>query len=95
MQRLLAELDGSTDRSARFRTVMALVGGEGVHTFEGAVEGVITAAPRGIKGFGYDPVFVPEGGDRTFAEMDSAAKNAISHRAKAVAALLRHLATAR
>ncbi|MBL7982496.1 MAG: RdgB/HAM1 family non-canonical purine NTP pyrophosphatase [Flavobacteriales bacterium] len=95
IHRLLAELQGRSDRSARFRTVVALVGSNGVHTFEGVVEGAIAYAPMGSKGFGYDPVFVPEDGGLTFAEMDSAAKNAISHRARAVQALVRYLAAAR
>jgi len=92
---LLAELQGRSDRSARFRTVIALVGPNGVRTFEGVVEGAIAHAPKGSNGFGYDPVFVPEGGGYTFAEMDSAEKNAISHRARAVQALVRYLAAAR
>jgi XTP/dITP diphosphohydrolase len=95
MQRLLAELQGRSDRSARFRTVIALVGPNGVRTFEGVVEGAIEHAPKGSKGFGYDPLFVPEGGALTFAEMDSVEKNAISHRARAVQALVHYLAAAR
>lgn len=95
MQRLLAELQGRSDRSARFRTVIALVGPNGVRTFEGVVEGAIEHAPKGSKGFGYDPLFVPEGGALTFAEIDSVEKNAISHRARAVQALVHYLAAAR
>jgi XTP/dITP diphosphohydrolase len=92
MARLLAALEGEADRRARFRTVLALVDGTGVHTFEGVVEGRIIGAPRGTGGFGYDPIFVPDQGDRTFAELDKEAKNAISHRGRAVALLVRHLA---
>jgi XTP/dITP diphosphohydrolase len=66
-----------------------------VRTFEGVVEGAIEHAPKGSKGFGYDPLFVPEGGALTFAEMDSVEKNAISHRARAVQALVHYLAAAR
>jgi XTP/dITP diphosphohydrolase len=95
MQRLLSELQGRSVRSARFRTVVALVGPDGPRTFEGAVEGTIAHAPRGTKGFGYDPVFVPDGSDLTFAEMDPTAKNAISHRARAVQALVTYLAGTR
>ena len=61
---------------------------------EGVLEGVIAEAPRGHHGFGYDPVFVPSGGTRTYAELDDAEKNAISHRARAVAALREQLRTA-
>ena len=88
--RLLHDLDGVEDRSARFRTVVALVdpdGGEMV--VEGVFEGRITTEPRGDAGFGYDPVF--EVGDRTIAEMPEDEKNTISHRAKALQALARAL----
>ena len=95
MQRLLAELHGRSDRSARFRTVVALVGPDGARAFVGTVEGIIAHAPRGTKGCGYDPVFVPDGSDLTFAEMDPTAKNAISHRARAVQALVTYLAGTR
>ena len=91
--KLLEQLAGHPDRSARFRTVVALAGADGnMHEFEGAVEGHITAAPGGSGGFGYDPIFAPlEGDGRTFAEMSSAEKNQISHRARAVAGLLAFL----
>lgn len=88
MAKLLVALDGVADRKARFRTVLALVDASGVRTFEGEVEGSITTEPRGSCGFGYDPVFMPEGGMLTFAEMDVAAKNAISHRGLALRALV-------
>ncbi len=75
-------------RRARFRCVLALArGGEVVRTFEGAVEGVIAPDSAGEGGFGYDPLFVPEGGTRTFAEMASAEKHALSHRGRALAGL--------
>ncbi|SFQ19022.1 RdgB/HAM1 family non-canonical purine NTP pyrophosphatase [Hymenobacter arizonensis] len=91
--KLLQELRGATDRSARFRTVVALARADGsVQEFAGEVMGHITEEPRGTGGFGYDPVFVPAEGDgRTFAEMSGAEKNRISHRARAVAGLLAFL----
>ena len=93
--KLLHELAGRPDRSACFRTVVALAGAGGtVHTFTGEVAGHITAAPRGGGGFGYDPVFAPTEGDgRTFAEMSGTEKNRSSHRARAVARLLAFLRT--
>jgi XTP/dITP diphosphohydrolase len=81
---LLRNLEGAADRSARFRTVIALILDGREHLFEGTVEGRIIEEYRGTEGFGYDPVFIPEGCDRTFAEMPAAEKNAISHRARAV-----------
>lgn len=92
MEKLLMELAPSTDRRARFRTVIALIDDTGEHLFEGIVEGTITSAPRGSGGFGYDPVFLPEMSDLTFAELPLEKKNAISHRAKAVWKLARYLA---
>ena len=88
--KLLRELTGAADRSARFRTVVALAGADGsMHEFAGEVAGYITEEARGTGGFGYDPVFVPAEGDgRTFAEMSGTEKNRISHRARAVAGLL-------
>ena len=80
---LLRKLDGAADRSARFRTVVAFVDGDEVHYFEGVCEGHIATAPRGDQGFGYDPLFVPAGETRTFAEMPADEKNAISHRKRA------------
>ena len=84
MALLLKNMEGVKNRKARFRTVIALIlNGEG-YLFEGVVNGVITEQPRGAAGFGYDPLFVPDGYTTTFAEMDSEAKNAISHRGLAV-----------
>ena len=71
-------------RTARFRTVIALIQGTDEHLFEGIVEGHIATEERGTEGFGYDPVFAPEGGEKTFAELGVEAKNCISHRARAV-----------
>ncbi|MEM1041427.1 MAG: RdgB/HAM1 family non-canonical purine NTP pyrophosphatase [Bacteroidota bacterium] len=83
--RLLRDLDRATDRSARFRTVLAFAGGGEVRFFEGVCSGAITESGRGEGGFGYDAVFQPEGETRTFAEMPPEAKNAISHRGRALA----------
>lgn len=86
--KLLRMLEGQAVCTARFRTVIALVGPEGEEVHEGEVRGTIIPTPRGTGGFGYDPVFVPEGADRTFAEMDATEKNAISHRGRAVRRLV-------
>lgn len=91
MAKLLREMEGLEDRSARFRTVVALIDASGEYTFEGEVRGVITTEPRGTNGFGYDPVFLPEMSDLTFAELDGKMKNAISHRGQAVWKLVRFL----
>lgn len=88
---LLKNLSGESNRSARFRTVITLVGLDGTRTFEGVVNGVILREARGSAGFGYDPVFQPEGYDKTMAEMTLDEKNAISHRALAVKKLVAYL----
>ena len=82
--KLLREMEGKTDRTARFRTVIALIEGGSEHCFEGIVEGVITTEERGEGGFGYDPMFQPEGYTQTFSELSPEEKNAISHRGRAV-----------
>ena len=87
MAKLLQELAGQSDRSAQFRTVIALILNGTEYLFEGIVRGKITKQPKGTEGFGYDPVFIPEGYDQTFAEMSARDKNAISHRGRAVAQL--------
>ena len=84
MALLLRNLGGMADRSARFRTVIAYVDVRGLKCVEGEVKGVIIEAPRGTGGFGYDPVFLPEMSDLTFAELPLAKKNAVSHRAQAM-----------
>lgn len=84
VNKLLDELRGKSDRSAQFRTVIAFVDGEDEHFFEGICRGRIIDEKRGDKGFGYDPVFVPEGYEKTFAELSSEEKNKISHRGRAV-----------
>ncbi len=83
IKKLLENLKGETDRSARFRTVIAYVRGEEVFTFEGIIEGTIGEEPKGREGFGYDPVFIPRGYDQTFAQLSISVKNKISHRARA------------
>lgn len=92
---LLHRLGDRADRRARFRTVISLRIGEDAYFFDGAVEGEIGYERRGSGGFGYDPLFTPNGHDRTFAQMRAAEKNAISHRAIAVAKLAEFLKTDR
>jgi len=83
--KLLVEMQGKTDRRAKFSTVIAFIDeNENRHFFRGEVEGEIAVAPRGTNGFGYDPIFIPEGSERTFAEMTSEEKNEISHRSRAL-----------
>ena len=95
VSKLLRALDGTTDRAARFRCVIALArDGKVIHVGSGSVEGQIAEAREGTNGFGYDPVFIPEGFDRTFAELGAKVKDAISHRARAVEAVKNFLATA-
>ena len=84
MRKALDELQNQTDRSARFRTVIALIIGEEEYLLEGSIEGTIICEPRGKAGFGYDPIFVPQGYSETFAEMSADVKNSISHRAEAI-----------
>lgn len=84
MRKVLKEMENQSDRSANFRTVIALILGEKEFLFNGAVEGKLTEEARGNAGFGYDPIFIPEGYTETYAEMKPDMKNTISHRAKAV-----------
>ena len=91
IRKLLHELEGKDNRKARFRTVFALIINGKEHLFEGIVKGEIIATKRGTSGFGYDPVFVPEGFTQTFAEMSDAQKNKISHRAIGVNKLCKFL----
>ena len=96
MTKLLNELGKNTNRNARFRTVIALLLTDGDEVkevlFEGIAKGKIIDERRGKEGFGYDPIFQPEGYDVTFAELGNEAKNKISHRAKAVEKLAEYLA---
>ncbi|WP_422361473.1 non-canonical purine NTP diphosphatase [Reichenbachiella sp.] len=88
---LLKNLGPHSNKTARFRTVITLNLEGKTHQFEGIVNGRIVSELKGKKGFGYDPIFVPEGYDQTFAEMSSESKNAISHRGRAVAKLVEFL----
>ncbi|MBE6207213.1 MAG: non-canonical purine NTP diphosphatase [Rikenellaceae bacterium] len=88
---LLKNLAGKENRRARFRTVISLIEGGEEHLFEGIVEGHIIDHESGEEGFGYDPLFVPDGFDRTFAEMTAEEKNAVSHRGRAVRKLVAYL----
>lgn len=91
MVRLLKELGDNNNRRARFRTVIALIQQGKVHEFEGIVNGNIISERRGGEGFGYDPIFQPDGYDQTFAEMGAETKNQISHRARATQKLANYL----
>ena len=88
---LLKNLEGAENRRARFRTVISLLQGGEEHLFEGIVEGRIIDREAGHEGFGYDPLFVPDGYTKTFAEMTTEEKNAVSHRARAVRKLAAYL----
>ena len=88
---LLHNLEGKENRRARFRTVISLIMDGEEHLFEGIVEGRIAESEAGCGGFGYDPLFVPDGFDCTFAEMSAEQKNAISHRGRAVQKLVEFL----
>ena len=88
----LRELEGKSDRGAQFRTVITLIRGPKTLQVEGVVRGQIAEKESGNGGFGYDPVFIPEGHDCTFAEMSEAEKNAISHRGRALQELVKRLA---
>lgn len=88
IRKLLLKMEGVNERSARFRTVISLILSGKEYQFEGVAEGTITQKTSGVKGFGYDPVFIPSGYEVTFAEMDLSIKNQISHRSKAVRQLV-------
>ena len=92
IDKLLNALGGKNDRSARFRTVIALIFKGQEYLFEGTVKGNIISVRRGFEGFGYDPVFIPDGYDITFAEMPLETKNKISHRSVAFSGLMNFLA---
>ena len=90
---VLERMGDHANRTARFKTVISLYLNELQHFFEGSIEGQIIKERRGIDGFGYDPIFIPDGHDKTFAEMSAEQKNAISHRAIAVGKLAAYLKT--
>jgi XTP/dITP diphosphohydrolase len=100
VRKVLAELNHEENRKAKFRTVICLLQKQGVrdgiaevsqHLFQGEVRGEVITEQKGTNGFGYDPIFIPEGFSKTFAEMDASEKNAISHRAEAVRKFAEHL----
>lgn len=91
MKKILLEMQDVSNRRARFKTVISLVVDGKEELFEGLVNGTVLREKRGKKGFGYDPIFLPDGYDRTFAEMDQEEKGKISHRGIAVAKLVAYL----
>ncbi|WP_460968851.1 RdgB/HAM1 family non-canonical purine NTP pyrophosphatase [Spirosoma migulaei] len=93
IEKLLGKLGGTSNRKAQFVTVFTLVLHGVEYQFEGVIEGQILTEPRGTGGFGYDPVFQPDGYDRTFAEMSIEEKNGMSHRSRALAKMVAYLET--
>lgn len=93
MRKLLSKMLNVKDRTARFRTVISLIINGVEHQFEGRVEGRIATEKHGKEGFGYDPIFIPEGYDKSFAELGEEVKNQISHRARAVKKLAEYLSS--
>jgi XTP/dITP diphosphohydrolase len=93
IEKLLLELNGIENRKARFRTVITLILDGKHYAFEGDVSGNILTAQKGTEGFGYDPIFVPDGFEKTFAEMAFDQKNQMSHRSNAIKSLLEYLKT--
>lgn len=91
IEKLLSELKDQVNRKAQFRTIISLIMNNEVHYFQGLIRGEIISEKRGVEGFGYDSVFVPEGFSQTFAEMGAELKNKISHRALAVNKLISFL----
>jgi XTP/dITP diphosphohydrolase len=91
IDKLLRNLQNKENRKAQFRTVVCFIENGQQKLFEGTCKGIIIAERRGISGFGYDPVFVPEGSDKTFAEMSVEQKNIFSHRKKAIGKLISYL----
>ena len=91
MALLLRNMEGEENRKARFRTVIALILGDELTLMDGIVEGMITKEPSGEEGFGYDPVFMPENCNETFAMMSQEQKNSMSHRGRATAKLIDYL----
>ena len=91
MNKAIAKLEDQIDRSARFKTVIALIIDGTISTFEGIVNGQIIKERRGEGGFGYDPIFMPDGYEQTFGELPASEKNKISHRAIATKKLIDYL----
>ncbi len=88
---LLQNLSGKENRAAQFRTSITLILDSNMFQFDGVVQGKIAEEPKGNQGFGYDPIFIPEGYTQTFAELNSAEKNKISHRGRAIQQLVEYL----
>lgn len=93
MLKLLHDMEGIENRKAQFRTIISLILDKTEYKFEGIIKGIIITEKRGLSGFGYDPIFVPEGYSETFAELGDEIKNKISHRAQAVNKLCKFLFT--
>ena len=93
MRKLLSKMSNVKDRTARFRTVISLIINGVEHQFEGRVEGRIATEKHGKEGFGYDPIFIPEGYDKSFAELGEEVKNQISHRERAVKKVAEYLSS--
>ena len=91
MDKLLSSLENKDNRKAKFRTVIALIMDGNEYLFEGKVDGIILRSKKGTDGFGYDPIFLPEGFEQSFAEMEASHKNAISHRGRSVVKLAHFL----
>lgn len=91
MLKLLHDMKGIENRKAQFRTVISLIMDKTEYMFEGVIKGIIITEKRGLSGFGYDPIFIPEGYSETFAELGDEIKNKISHRAQAVNKLCKFL----
>lgn len=91
MALLLKNLAPHPNRAAQFKTVITYMDRDVIQSFTGIIKGIITETPRGTNGFGYDPIFIPEGSDKTFGEMELKEKNQFSHRAKATAQLVSFL----
>lgn len=91
IEKVLRELSGETNRKASFYAVIAYVTANEIQLFKGFVRGKITQTPLGVSGFGYDPIFVPDGFEMTFGQMDNSMKNKISHRAKAMEKFFNYL----
>lgn len=91
MLKLIQDMEGKENRRAQFRTVISLIFDENTYQFEGIIKGQIIEEKRGLSGFGYDPIFIPEGYHETFAELGDEIKNKISHRAQAVNKLCKFL----
>lgn len=92
VQRALSALEGAADRNAHYKAVICLITPSGTHYFEGECHGRISASPQGKDGFGYDPIFMPDGYEQTFAQLPLSLKNELSHRGKAVRSMVQFLA---